>query len=153
MDCDVVLSCVFNRFNSEYFKSQFGEELSKSKLLLTTWSIIDTMPGLLVVAIGEGFMLRSDEILKTESFEGVGQWSAFIGVFFVILVSLPDTYFQPRRQAANVPMLPFLDLLKMCFGRRRKGKESLDHVEVADGVRCSRTLSRNTLVDAALCSR
>lgn len=153
MDCDVVLVLRLQSIQLRIFQNQFGEELSKSKLLLTTWSIIDTMPGLLVVAIGEGFMLRSDEILKTESFEDVGQWSAFIGVFFVILVSLLDTYFQPRRQAANLPMLPFLDLLKMCFGRRRKGKESLDHVEVADGVRCSRALSRNTLVDAALCSR
>ena len=69
---------------------------------------------------------------------------------FVILVSLLDRYlFEPRRQAGRVPMISFLDLLKMCFGRRRKGKESLDDVEAADGARYSRTLSGNTLVDAA----
>lgn len=125
------LSCVFNRFNSGCFKSRFGEELSKSKLLQTTWSIINTLPGLLAVSIGEGFILWSDEILKVETFKGVGQWSAFIGVFFVILVSLLYRYlFEPRRRAGKVPMLSFLDLLEMCFGRRRKVKASLDDVEV-----------------------
>lgn len=56
-------------------------------------------PGIATIIIGEAALLRRDSLLKGERYRGVGQWSAFVCVFFAVLVSLLDKHvLEPMKQ-------------------------------------------------------
>lgn len=81
-------------FNRPGAKEDRNEFLSALQIIGVPMSLI---PGLAVIALGEGAILRREKQLKAESFRAIGQWTSFFCVL-VVFVSLTDNYiFEPWR--------------------------------------------------------
>ena len=111
-------------------RGRVRKAMNKTWLLRQAWALLNASPGPIGIAIGETFIFWNERLLKTEDFKGVGQWTAFIGVLFVMFASLLGHYvLEPRRLANKTPIPTFPHFVKFCFGSCLRANRQADDVD------------------------